>query len=290
MLRSRILSPFASKHGLVVFRAMATNLKDYESHYDIMGVTPESTKTEIREAWLRLSMLYHPDLNKENEEATNKFMEIKESYKILINDEKRKAYNDKIGFHHPDPPPEFHREWTLQGEMDRSGAQTYQVMWSEAEIRKIMCSDTLRDVNWAKQPPAERYRILREEQAKQRLARDELARTDTLSLKVGWDRYMVIILGVALLYVVVNMFDRQVKEPSVMELLDQSQDYVTQTGHIISGAARVDVMKDYRHSIFFDPAKPDNFWVTPGLSEGAAAGEFDHNAPNKLPQPKHVDK
>ena len=67
--------------------------------------------------------------------------------------------------------------------MDRSGAQTYQVMWSEAEIRKIMCSDTLRDVNWAKQPPAERYRILREEQAKQRLARDELARTDTLSLK-----------------------------------------------------------------------------------------------------------
>merc|ERR1711909_178770 len=91
-------SPFASKHGLVVFRAMATNLKDYESHYDIMGVTPESTKTEIREAWLRLSMLYHPDLNKENEEATNKFMEIKESYKILINDEKRKAYNDKIGF------------------------------------------------------------------------------------------------------------------------------------------------------------------------------------------------
>ena len=118
------MSPFASKHGLVVFRAMATNLKDYESHYDIMGVTPESTKvcsesenifliekfqTEIREAWLRLSMLYHPDLNKENEEATNKFMEIKESYKILINDEKRKAYNDKIGFHHPDPPPEFHR-------------------------------------------------------------------------------------------------------------------------------------------------------------------------------------
>merc|ERR550519_731780 len=196
-------------------------------------------------------MLYHPDLNKENEEATNKFMEIKESYKILINDEKRKAYNDKIGFHHPDPPPEFHREWTLQGERDR---------------------------------------ILREEQAKQRLARDELARTDTLSLKVGWDRYMVIILGVTLLYVVVNMFDRQVKEPSVMELLDQSQDYVTQTGHIISDAARVDVMKDYRHSIFFDPARPDNFWVTPGLSEGAAAGEFDHNAPNKLPQRKHVDK
>ena len=59
-------------------------------------------------------MLYHPDLNKENQEATDKFMEIKESYKILINDEKRKAYNDKIGFHHPDPPPEFHRQVPYQ--------------------------------------------------------------------------------------------------------------------------------------------------------------------------------
>ena len=54
-------------------------------------------------------MMYHPDLNKDNEEATKKFMEVKESYKVLVNDEKRKAYNDKIGFYHSDPPPEFQR-------------------------------------------------------------------------------------------------------------------------------------------------------------------------------------
>ena len=45
-------------------------------------------------------MQYHPDLNPDDEKAAQKFMEIKESYKELINDEKRKAYNDKIGFYH----------------------------------------------------------------------------------------------------------------------------------------------------------------------------------------------
>ena len=59
-------------------------------------------------------MLYHPDLNKHDEAAKEKFMEIKEAYTTLINDEKRQAYNKKIGFCHSDPPPDFKREWTFQ--------------------------------------------------------------------------------------------------------------------------------------------------------------------------------
>ena len=129
-------------------RGMATQLKDYHSLYDVLGIPAECTKTEIREAWLKLSMLHHPDLNKDNpEEAQEKFMEIKEAYTTLINDEKRKAYNDKIGFYHSDPPPDFKREWTFKGEMERSGAASYHVMWSEEAIRKLMSSDKLRDVS-----------------------------------------------------------------------------------------------------------------------------------------------
>ena len=74
---------------------MATKLKDFTSYYDILEIPPECTKTEIREAWLKLSMLYHPDLNKDNPETVEKFMEIKEAYTTLINDEKRKVYNDE---------------------------------------------------------------------------------------------------------------------------------------------------------------------------------------------------
>ena len=58
---------------LVVFRTMATNLKDFNLHYDMLEIHPECTKTEIREAWLRLSMQYHPNLNKDNPEANEKF-------------------------------------------------------------------------------------------------------------------------------------------------------------------------------------------------------------------------
>jgi hypothetical protein len=100
---------------------MATELKDFESHYDTLEISPECTKTEIRESWLRLSMLYHPDLNTGDEKATEKFVKIKEAYKLLINDEERKTYNDQIGFYHSDPPPDYHRcpsshirAWTLR--------------------------------------------------------------------------------------------------------------------------------------------------------------------------------
>ena len=164
------ISCHARQPGVVIFRSMATRLKDYVSLYDILEISPECTKvcitlsgflhtkiieidilqTEIREAWLRLSMLHHPDLNKDNPESNEKFMEIKEAYTTLINDEKRQAYNDKIGFYHSDPPPDFKRDWTMEGEMERTGAQAYHVMWSEEAIRKLMGSQKLRDVSCAK--------------------------------------------------------------------------------------------------------------------------------------------
>ena len=45
-------------------RLYSTRLKEYDTLYDLLETSPEATKTEIRENWLRLSMQYHPDLNK----------------------------------------------------------------------------------------------------------------------------------------------------------------------------------------------------------------------------------
>eukprot|EP00090_Calanus_glacialis_P041531 TRINITY_DN7347_c0_g1_i1.p1 TRINITY_DN7347_c0_g1~~TRINITY_DN7347_c0_g1_i1.p1 ORF type:complete len:296 (-),score=82.84 TRINITY_DN7347_c0_g1_i1:88-879(-) len=258
---------------------MATKLKDYVSHYEILEVNGECTKTEIREAWLRLSMMYHPDLNKDNEEATKKFMEVKESYKVLVNDEKRKAYNDKIGFYHSDPPPEFQREWSYQGEMERSGAAAYNVLWSEEAIRKLMCSDTLRDLNWSKQPPAERFRILLEEQNKQELARNQLAATDTISLKVGADRYSLMIIVVIVLVMVVQIYDRQIPRTSVDDELAAKRDIVTSGGAHIHTRAQVDIQREYRRTVFEDPARPDRYWVTPGHIEGCTVADNSENDP-----------
>jgi len=282
MLRSRLLNP-DQHHAVFIFRAMATKLKDYVSHYDILEVTPECTKTEIRESWLRLSMLYHPDLNKEDDEATKKFMEIKESYKILINDQKRNAYNDKIGFYHADPPPNFQKEWTFQGEKELHGARAYHVLWSEEAVRKLMCSDRLRELNWNKQPPAERYRILEEEQKKQNKFRAELSESGTLSLKVGSDRYFLIFIVVVVLIIIVNMYDRQEKKENMMKLLWNTNDYITEAGGVVSRTSLVDSGAEYRSSIFEDPARPNNYWVTPGQIEGLSVPDNSANAPNPSP-------
>merc|ERR550517_1106119 len=160
---------------LVSCRGMATELKDYESHYDRLEIHPECTKTEIREAWLRLSMQYHPDLNPDDEKASQRFMEIKE------------AYNDKIAFYHSDPPPNYHRSWTLQGEKDRTSASTYQMMWSEERIRELMSAARLREVNWDKQTPAERFRILCEEEKKSAGVKAQLEAMNTPTLREGME-------------------------------------------------------------------------------------------------------
>jgi len=258
---------------------MATRLKDFVSYYDVLEVPAECTKTEIREAWLKLSMLHHPDLNKGNEDANEKFMEIKEAYTTLINDEKRTAYNNKIGFYHSDPPPDFKREWTFQGEMERTGAAAYHVMWSEEAIRKLMSSQKLRDMNWHKMTPSERYKVLEEEKKIQFKEKAELDRTETLSLKAGWDRYCLMFLCVGMLIVVVKLHETHLgedlyeKQTSLMEELWSKKDVVTESGKNIHFSARTDATKYNYDSIWKDPKNPDNYWVKPGYRESMAAPE-----------------
>ncbi|WP_422667104.1 molecular chaperone DnaJ [Buchnera aphidicola] len=64
--------------------------KDY---YHILGVSKNSEDREIKKAYKKLAMKYHPDRNQGDKNAENKFKEIKEAYEILINQEKRNAYD-----------------------------------------------------------------------------------------------------------------------------------------------------------------------------------------------------
>jgi len=63
--------------------------KDY---YEVLGVSKDATKEEIKKAYRRLALKYHPDKSS-SPEAEEKFKEISEAYAVLSDDEKRRQYD-----------------------------------------------------------------------------------------------------------------------------------------------------------------------------------------------------
>src|ERR1700722_13643182 len=63
-----------------------------QDFYEVLGVTKSSSKDEIKAAYRKLALQYHPDRNKDAD-AEEKFKQISEAYAILSDDEKRKQYD-----------------------------------------------------------------------------------------------------------------------------------------------------------------------------------------------------
>lgn len=69
---------------------------EYKDYYKIMGVAKNATSDEIKKAFRKLAVKYHPDKNPGDKKAEEKFKEITEANEVLSDPEKRKKY-DELG-------------------------------------------------------------------------------------------------------------------------------------------------------------------------------------------------
>ncbi|WP_018142029.1 molecular chaperone DnaJ [Thioalkalivibrio sp. ALJ7] len=72
---------------------MTMSQRDY---YEVLGVSKDASAADIKKAFRRLAMKYHPDRNPGDEEAEAKFKEARSAYDVLSDDQKRAAY-DRYG-------------------------------------------------------------------------------------------------------------------------------------------------------------------------------------------------
>src|SRR5262249_56411618 len=91
-----------------VGRARGTNLK--RDYYELLGVPRDATNEELKQAYRKLALQYHPDKNPGDKHAEEMFKEVSAAYAVLSDAEKRARY-DRFGAEAPGDP--FARRFSL---------------------------------------------------------------------------------------------------------------------------------------------------------------------------------
>ena len=116
--------------------ADAASHKGKRHPYEVIGVDPSASASQIRKAYLKLSLKFHPDKNGGRLEAEQAFMDIQDAYEIIGDPEKRSVFDD-FGSGGNDPNQQF----TNEGDWQRHG-NAHQVRRHDAALaaRSSVCN------------------------------------------------------------------------------------------------------------------------------------------------------
>lgn len=75
-------------------------MAEKRDYYEVLGIDKNASEDEIKKAYRKMAIKYHPDRNPNNKEAEEKFKEAAEAYEVLHDPQKRQQY-DQFGFNGP---------------------------------------------------------------------------------------------------------------------------------------------------------------------------------------------
>lgn len=123
-----------------------------KNHYDTLKVSPHATQNEIKSAYYKLTLQYHPDKNK-SEYAKQMFQDISDAYEVLSDHEQRKIY-DRSTLLYQQPtvsttvkrPASFYKDNVYSG-----SSKIYNFdAWTQAHYEKQMYAGRLRRQKYEK--------------------------------------------------------------------------------------------------------------------------------------------
>ncbi|XP_046386344.1 dnaJ homolog subfamily C member 30, mitochondrial [Ischnura elegans] len=155
---------------LHVARSISTAVILCKSHYDVLGLTPKATHSDIKAAYYKLSMVYHPDKNK-GVDASATFRDITAAYEVLGNYKLRKLYDrgllhtagaDQAAHVHENPEDRFYQSRASRHTAPPPSGQTpiYDFdEWARQHYGRSFAKRTAAKARWME---SERYKVEKE--------------------------------------------------------------------------------------------------------------------------------